>query len=315
MQQKQEEVDAADNVSQPSDNPSEQEAVQKVVAVKVEEKPNASSLQGIKLEAEQVNPIVETPGVGVKIEPGLEPVAVKAINDEKAKHSANDASSSRAVEEKASSSKDADQRFSSRRESTRLRRKSSRSPTRSFSSQSSRSPSPRRRHRHRSSSRSSRSSYSRYSYCSYYSVSRDDLKRCVSPIVVCCTVVQEADHLRTGPVGSEAAGHDRVRGVATDRIVAGGTSYLSVGKFSYEMTFRYFDICRSPSPKFVRDRYSECRRVPYDHREVERQRQIEERRVIYVGKIAEGTTRSVLRRRFEAFGPVIDVSLHFRDRG
>lgn len=37
--------------------------------------------------------------------------------------------------------------------------------------------------------------------------------------------------------------------------------------------------------------------------------------MIYVGKIAEGTTRADLRRRFEVFGPVVDVSLHFRDRG
>nr|CAH0106868.1 unnamed protein product [Daphnia galeata] len=47
----------------------------------------------------------------------------------------------------------------------------------------------------------------------------------------------------------------------------------------------------------------------------ERQRQIEERRVIYVGKLADGTTRSDLRQRFEPFGPVVDISLHFRERG
>ena len=52
-----------------------------------------------------------------------------------------------------------------------------------------------------------------------------------------------------------------------------------------------------------------------EYRDAERQRQIEERRVIYVGKIAEGSTRADLRRRFEIFGPVIDISLHFRERG
>ncbi|EFX78301.1 hypothetical protein DAPPUDRAFT_53493, partial [Daphnia pulex] len=41
----------------------------------------------------------------------------------------------------------------------------------------------------------------------------------------------------------------------------------------------------------------------------------EERRVIYVGKLADGTTRSDLRQRFEPFGPVVDISLHFRERG
>ena len=75
---------------------------------------------------------------------------------------------------------------------------------------------------------------------------------------------------------------------------------------------RFDSLSRSPSPKC---RYSDRRRVPYDYREAERKRQIEERRVIYVGKIAEGTTRADLRRRFEVFGPVVDVSLHFRDRG
>ena len=68
----------------------------------------------------------------------------------------------------------------------------------------------------------------------------------------------------------------------------------------------------SPSPKY---RYSDRRRGSNKYRDAERQRQIEERRVIYVGKIAEGSTRADLRRRFEIFGPVIDISLHFRERG
>lgn len=37
--------------------------------------------------------------------------------------------------------------------------------------------------------------------------------------------------------------------------------------------------------------------------------------MIYVGKLAEGTTRADLRHRFEPFGPVVDISLHFRERG
>lgn len=47
----------------------------------------------------------------------------------------------------------------------------------------------------------------------------------------------------------------------------------------------------------------------------EKQRQIEERRVIYVGRIEEGMTNSKLRERFSAFGPIIDISLHFREFG
>ena len=45
------------------------------------------------------------------------------------------------------------------------------------------------------------------------------------------------------------------------------------------------------------------------------QRQVEERRVVYVGRVSEGTTRADLRKRFEFFGPIEEISLHFRDRG
>jgi peroxisome proliferator-activated receptor gamma coactivator-related protein 1 len=47
----------------------------------------------------------------------------------------------------------------------------------------------------------------------------------------------------------------------------------------------------------------------------EKQRQVDERRVVYVGGIAEGTLKADLRQRFEAFGPILDISLHFRERG
>jgi len=45
------------------------------------------------------------------------------------------------------------------------------------------------------------------------------------------------------------------------------------------------------------------------------QKQVEERRVVYVGRIAEGTTRAEIRARFEVFGPIEEISVHFRDRG
>lgn len=47
----------------------------------------------------------------------------------------------------------------------------------------------------------------------------------------------------------------------------------------------------------------------------EKLRQVEERRVIYVGRIDEGTTKAHLRARFEVFGPIVDISVHFRERG
>merc|ERR1719347_451888 len=47
----------------------------------------------------------------------------------------------------------------------------------------------------------------------------------------------------------------------------------------------------------------------------ERQRQVEERRVIYIGGIQEGTLKDDLRKRFQVFGPIVDISVHFRDFG
>lgn len=46
-----------------------------------------------------------------------------------------------------------------------------------------------------------------------------------------------------------------------------------------------------------------------------RVKQVEERRVIYIGRISEGTTKAELRTRFEKFGTIVDISVHFRERG
>lgn len=37
--------------------------------------------------------------------------------------------------------------------------------------------------------------------------------------------------------------------------------------------------------------------------------------MVYVGRISEGTTRADLRKRFQVFGPIEEISVHFRDRG
>ena len=74
-------------------------------------------------------------------------------------------------------------------------------------------------------------------------------------------------------------------------------------------------FCR---PSYDRERFSRDRQRREQHQrqlQQEKQRQIEERRIIYVGKIEEGTTRANLRQRFEVFGPIDEISLHFRDRG
>lgn len=65
--------------------------------------------------------------------------------------------------------------------------------------------------------------------------------------------------------------------------------------------------------RFTRDRQK--REQEERHNDQENSRQVEERRVVFVGKIAEGTTRADLRKRFEVFGPIVEISVHFRDRG
>lgn len=44
-------------------------------------------------------------------------------------------------------------------------------------------------------------------------------------------------------------------------------------------------------------------------------KQVEERRVIYIGRISEGTTKAELRARFEKYGTIVDISVHFREHG
>ena len=40
-----------------------------------------------------------------------------------------------------------------------------------------------------------------------------------------------------------------------------------------------------------------------------RVKQVEERRVIYIGRISEGTTKAELRARFEKYGTIVDISV------
>jgi len=65
----------------------------------------------------------------------------------------------------------------------------------------------------------------------------------------------------------------------------------------------------------VYDREKEKNEQERRHRQQERQRQVEERRVVYVGRIQEGTLKADLRSRFQVFGPIVDISVHFRDHG
>jgi hypothetical protein len=72
----------------------------------------------------------------------------------------------------------------------------------------------------------------------------------------------------------------------------------------------WFSRSRSPQPCNWKNMSGD-----WQLNEREKQRQVEERRVIYVGRIEEGTSKAELRRRFEMFGPIVDISVHFREHG
>ncbi|XP_039927819.1 peroxisome proliferator-activated receptor gamma coactivator-related protein 1 [Hirundo rustica] len=76
---------------------------------------------------------------------------------------------------------------------------------------------------------------------------------------------------------------------------------------------------RSPSP---RRRSNRWRRYSYDaqdhyqrQRILQKERAIEERRVVFIGKIPSRMTRSELRHRFSVFGDIEECTLHFRSEG
>lgn len=47
----------------------------------------------------------------------------------------------------------------------------------------------------------------------------------------------------------------------------------------------------------------------------DRARQVEERRVIYIGRINDDTTKAEVRHRFKRYGDIVDISVHFREYG
>ncbi|XP_059803242.1 peroxisome proliferator-activated receptor gamma coactivator-related protein 1 isoform X2 [Hypanus sabinus] len=78
----------------------------------------------------------------------------------------------------------------------------------------------------------------------------------------------------------------------------------------------YFTDEFDPYDVGPRDRYHYSRRQAHEHK-ISRRRElaIEERRVVYVGKIRNGMMREELRRRFEVFGEIEDCNIYFRTQG
>uniref|UniRef100_G3Q2Z6 RRM domain-containing protein n=1 Tax=Gasterosteus aculeatus aculeatus TaxID=481459 RepID=G3Q2Z6_GASAC len=79
---------------------------------------------------------------------------------------------------------------------------------------------------------------------------------------------------------------------------------------------------RSPSPLVCRTQWTdvcssrESRKLRREHEiRIQKLKAIDERRVVYVGRIRRSMTHNELRERFAQFGDVECVSLHFRDRG
>ncbi|XP_014479461.1 PREDICTED: uncharacterized protein LOC106746862 isoform X2 [Dinoponera quadriceps] len=78
---------------------------------------------------------------------------------------------------------------------------------------------------------------------------------------------------------------------------------------------RYYDRRYSRSRQdqdMRRSPLSYHRRHQNERYRKEWQRQVDERRVIYVGNIENGITKADLHRRFERFGRIVGISLHFR---
>ncbi|XP_053548474.1 peroxisome proliferator-activated receptor gamma coactivator-related protein 1 [Bombina bombina] len=74
---------------------------------------------------------------------------------------------------------------------------------------------------------------------------------------------------------------------------------------------------RSPYRRRYRSRSRRCEsRESYNKRKIfHKERAIEERRVVYIGKISSQMTRSELRQRFSVFGEIEECTIHFREQG
>lgn len=75
---------------------------------------------------------------------------------------------------------------------------------------------------------------------------------------------------------------------------------------------------RSDSSSSSRSRSRSPRRIftkKHFANEHERIKEVEERRIVYVGGLSASTSKESLRRRFQVFGPITNVSIHFREYG
>ncbi|NXR09129.1 PPRC1 protein, partial [Semnornis frantzii] len=97
------------------------------------------------------------------------------------------------------------------------------------------------------------------------------------------------------------------------------SSSSSASSYSSRSTSRSQSHSSSPSPHRSTNRQ---RRYSYDAQDhyqrqkiLQKERAIEERRVVFIGKIPSRMTRSELRHRFSVFGDIEECTLHFRSEG
>ncbi|XP_036401492.1 peroxisome proliferator-activated receptor gamma coactivator-related protein 1-like [Megalops cyprinoides] len=179
-----------------------------------------------------------------------------------------------------SPSSDSGSSGSSSRSSSRSQ-SSSRSTSRSHSRSSSRSP-PRKRFRsHRSDSSSSSSSRS-----SSHSLSRSPHRR-------------DRHRSRGSYVGTRHSSWSRSR---------------SRSRSPQDRRHRWWRGSRSPTYR-CRYRYDSRERCRSQDVKDRKEKAIEERRVVYVGRIRGGMTRKELKERFSQYGEIEECTLHFREYG
>lgn len=97
------------------------------------------------------------------------------------------------------------------------------------------------------------------------------------------------------------------------------SSSSSSSSYSSRSPSRRQSRSRSPSPcrrSNRRRRYSYDAQDHYQRQRIlQKERAIEERRVVFIGKIPSRMTRSELRHRFSVFGDIEECTLHFRSEG
>ncbi|XP_047738965.1 serine/arginine repetitive matrix protein 2 isoform X2 [Hyalella azteca] len=99
--------------------------------------------------------------------------------------------------------------------------------------------------------------------------------------------------------------------------------YPTSPSYPYSAAQPYFgysaDYCAPYAPgrhaEYEASSYARTARPISSAEQALRMKEVEERLVVYVGRIPEDTTKDSLRERFKKFGTITNVSLHFRDRG